>query len=419
MSGKTIRLIIIMMLLTLAALFVTQAYWFNKSFKLEERQFDEKLNVALRNVADKLLKLDNDSLSRIAPIAKLSSNEFYVRTECYFSIKTLDSCIRKEFTGRAIDVNFDYLILRSDSNEILSGNTLALSSAFNTSEAACLERTDGKNNVDFKIRINNKTTHLLASMGIWMYSSMTLLVLLAVFTFIVVSIIKGKKLALLKKDFVNNMTHELKTPIANISVASDALRHKEMDSSKQKQYADIIYKENEKLHGLVDQVLEISAMEKEDDTFSFEDLSIHDIIQEVIHSFKPVIRERQGKVQMHLNAKAFKLKGDRMHLSNVISNVIDNAIKYSNEILGITVETANKKNGVVVEITDKGIGIEKENQHRIFDKFFRAESGDLHNTKGFGLGLSYAKSIVEKHKGTMTFKSVKNEGSTFSIFLPL
>ncbi|WP_282134408.1 sensor histidine kinase [Seonamhaeicola maritimus] len=416
MSGKTIRLIIAIMLLTLGALFVTQGYWFNKSFRLEERQFDEKLNVALRNVADRLLKQDNDSLSRIAPVVKLSSNEFYVRTECYFNIKSLDSILKNEFSIRDIDINYDYLILKSVSNEIILGNTL--SSAFDTSEAACLERTDGRENVDFKVRVNNKTTYLLGAMGIWMYSSMTLLVVLAVFTFIVISIIKGKKLALLKKDFVNNMTHELKTPIANIAVASEALRNKEMDEVKRKQYTDIIYKENEKLHGLVDKVMQISSLEKEEDTFSFEELNIHEIISTITSSFGPVVLSKNGIINHDLKANNFKVIGDKTHLSNAISNLVDNAIKYSNNVLDIVVKSKNKKGGILLEITDKGIGVAKENQHKIFDRFFREESGDLHNTKGYGLGLSYVKFIVEKHNGAITFNSANDLGSTFSIFLP-
>ncbi|TXG38839.1 sensor histidine kinase [Seonamhaeicola maritimus] len=416
MSGKTIRLIIAIMLLTLGALFVTQGYWFNKSFRLEERQFDEKLNVALRNVADRLLKQDNDSLSRIAPVVKLSSNEFYVRTECYFNIKSLDSILKNEFSIRDIDINYDYLILKSVSNEIILGNTL--SSAFDTSEAACLERTDGRENVDFKVRVNNKTTYLLGAMGIWMYSSITLLLVLAVFTFIVISIIKGKKLALLKKDFVNNMTHELKTPIANISVASEALRNKEMNEVKRKQYADIIYKENEKLHGLVDKVMQISSLEKEEDTFSFEELNIHEIISTITSSFGPVVLSKNGIINHDLKANNFKVIGDKTHLSNAISNLIDNAIKYSNNVLEIVVKSKNRKDGILLEITDKGIGVAKENQHKIFDRFFREESGDLHNTKGYGLGLSYVKFIVEKHNGAITFNSAKDLGSTFSIFLP-
>lgn len=420
MSSKTIRLILSLMLLTIGALFVTQIYWFNKSFALEEQQFDEQINIALRNVADQLLKWDNDSTSRIAPISKQSSNEYFVKTNCYFSLISLDNCIKNEFYQRGIDVSFDYLILNADTGHILLGNTFT-NSINSTSNLACKDRVDNQENLNFKIRINNKKTYLLSTMGIWIYSSFSLLILLAVFTFIMVSIIKGKKLSELKNDFVNNMTHELKTPIANISVASDAIRNDkiQMDDIKLKKYANIIYNENVRLHHLVDRVLQISAIEKKEESLFMEEIDLHQIIHKVSFSFQPLIQQRNGSIHSILNAHHFKLKADKTHLSNVIYNLIENAIKYSDSSPDIIIKTTNQKGGINVAVEDKGIGMNHENQDRIFEKFFRAETGNLHNTKGYGLGLSYVKLIIEKHNGLITFKSKENIGSTFNIFLPV
>ena len=419
MSPKTIRTILILMLLTIGGLCVTQVYWFKKSFTLEERQFDEKLNIALRNIAHQLLVLDNDTSSRIPPISKLASNEFYVKTNSHYSLRLLDSCIKKEFQSRKIAVDYDYLIIKAESDEVLLGNSVW--NAYEQPEVACKGRFDKEENIDFKIRVNNKTTYLINSMGIWMYSSISLLALLAVFTFIIVSIVKGKRLSDLKKDFVNNMTHELKTPIANISVASEAIRNKniQMDESKLEKYADIIYNENVRLHNLVDRVLQISAIEKQDESLSFEEVNIHTIITTVLVSFEPLLQQRSGTMNSNLTAEKCILKADKTHLSNVIYNLIENAIKYSNNSPEITINTSNNKNGINIEVSDKGIGIAKENQQRIFEQFFRGETGNIHNTKGYGIGLSYVKIIVEKHKGLLTFKSKKNKGTTFNIFIPI
>ena len=408
-----------MMLLTISALFVTQAYWFKKSFSLHEKQLDEKLNVALRNVAHSLLILDKDSTSTIPPVSKTASNEYFVNTSCYFSLATLDSCIRAEFSSRKMDIKFDYLILNSEEKQVLLGNTL--SSLFDTTVVACKSRLDNKETLDFKIRINNKNTYLLNSMGIWMFSSLSLLAILAIFTFISIKIIKGKKLDALKKDFVNNMTHELKTPIANISVASEAIRNKniKMDEEKLTKYADIISKENSRLHNLVDSVLQIFSIEKSAETFNFKLVNLHELIKNISMNFEPLLQKRKGSVTFKLNATQFKVQADELHLSNVIYNLIDNAIKYSEKNPEITIQTSNNKKGINFEISDKGIGINKENQQRIFEKFYRAETGNLHNTKGHGLGLSYVKLIVEKHKGLITFESKLNEGSSFNIFLPI
>ncbi|RBW56999.1 hypothetical protein DS884_12560 [Tenacibaculum sp. E3R01] len=418
MSSKTIRTILFLMLLTIFGLFITQVYWFKKSFSLEGRQFDEKINIALRNVANTLLILDNNNLSKIPPISKTASNEYYIKTNSYYNLATLDSCIRKEFLLRNINVNFDYSILKAKNQELILGNTIT--NLFDDPSIACIGRMDDKENLDFKIRINNKTSHLLNSMGIWLYSSISLLILLAVFTFIILSIIKEKKLAMLKKDFVNNMTHELKTPITNISVASDAIRNRnDMDNQKLKKYADIIYNENTRLHNLVDTVLQISTIEKKEESLSFKIIDLHTIINNVITSFQPLIQEKEGSLKSKLNANQYLINADETHLTNVIYNLIENAIKYSKNYPEIILTTKNEKDGIFIEIKDKGIGMSKETQQRIFEKFFRAESGNIHNTKGYGLGLNYVKIIIEKHLGNITFKSTRNVGSCFKIYLPI
>ena len=416
MSSKNIRLILILMLLTIGTLFITQAYWFKKSFALEERQLDEKMNIALRNVADRLLKVHGDSTSHIVPIEKLSSNEYLIQVNSYFTLSELDSTLRVELQKRQLNMAYDYAIVKEGQSLVLLGNTLT--GVGDTTAIACKSREEVQSNRDFKLTLSNKSTYLLGAMGIWMYSSLTLLVILAVFTFIMVSIVKGKKLALLKKDFVNNMTHELKTPIANISVASDAIRNTQMDPERLKKYADIIYTENDRLHHLVDRVLQISAMEKENDTLTLEEVNLHEIVQQVAESFEPVMQQRGGSITQALHAGRFKLLADKVHLSNVIYNLIENAVKYSGDKPEITLRTSTTAEGISLEVEDKGIGMSKDSQERIFEKFFRAESGNLHNTKGYGLGLSYVKMIVERLGGLITFNSTEGLGSTFRIFLP-
>lgn len=422
MSNFRVRLILILMLATIASLFVTQAYWFKKSFDLEERQMDEKINIALRNVAHQLLLLDSNFVTRIAPVEQVASNEYYVPTHCYFSLITLDSLLRDEFSIRGIDVDYDYSIVSSEIKEVLLGNTV-----FNTTNQqlaidttiACANRVDNKADVDFKIRVNNKTTYLLGAMGIWMYSTLSLLIVLLVFTIVMVFILRGKKLNTLKKDFINNMTHELKTPIANIAVASDAIRNRAMNEQKMAQYADIIHKENDRLHHLVDRVLEISTIEKSTDTFIMELVDVNEVIMTVVGSFQPLIQKKAGWINTNLSGDEAKVYADKIHLSNVVYNLIENAIKYSKNAPDINVTTINEKSTLRLEISDKGIGMSKESQERIFEKFYRAETGNVHNTKGFGLGLSYVKMIVEQHQGKIKFSSVLGQGSTFNITLPI
>jgi two-component system phosphate regulon sensor histidine kinase PhoR len=422
MSTFRIRLLLILMLATISTLFVTQAYWFKKSFDVEARQFDEKINIALRNVAHRLKLNEGDYVTRIAPIEKLASNEYYVETKSHYSLLTLDSLLRAEFSNRNISVKYDYGIVEPESHKVLLGNTVfnqTIDKLGTDSILSCTSRTSDQNAVfDFKLRINNQTTYLMGSMGIWMYSSISLLIVLLVFTIIVAFILKGKKLNALKKDFINNMTHELKTPIANIAVASDAIRNRTMSEQKMAQYAQIIHKENDRLHSLVDRVLQISTIEKGTDTFAMELVDVNEVIQTVVATFEPLLQEKNGRISAHLSEQKMKILADKVHLANVVYNLIENAVKYSENAPEINIKTVSEKNALRLIISDKGIGMTKESQERIFEKFYRAETGNLHNTKGYGLGLSYVKMVVEQHKGLINFTSVLGKGSTFNILFP-
>ncbi|MGB1003536.1 MAG: sensor histidine kinase [Salibacteraceae bacterium] len=424
MSAKTIRIILLLMLATIGGLFITQAYWFKKSFSVHQKQLDDQINIALRSVGHQILIQQNDSTSQIPSVSKLSANEYFVELNTYFSLRTLDSLLILEFYNRNMELDYDYLIVKEQNKEVILGNRnyhKMLSYLEFDSSKACATRWELEEKRNFKVRINNKTGHVLSAMGIWMFSSGTLLFILAVFTFIIVSIIKGKRLSLLKKDFVNNMTHELKTPIANISVASDAIRNDkiQMDESKLKKYADIIYKENHRLHQLVDRVLQISEIEKYDQTLNKEWVNVNELVVEIIRNFEPVIHSNSGQIKSNLGKENPNIKADRLHLSNVINNLIENGIKYSIESPDIEVSTSVSGRQFVISVSDKGVGISVGDSDRVFEKFYRAETGNVHNTKGYGLGLSYVKLIAEKHGGSISFTSKKGKGSTFILKLPL
>lgn len=406
----------------IVALLVTQIFWFQKAFTLHENQYEEKLNIALRKVANDLLILDNDTTKRIPPIAKIATNEYLVKTECYFTLAVLDHHIRKEFRLRKIEVDFDYIIINAKSKTVELGNSVQDLS--DTNNIACQERIypEISNEIyNFKIRINNQTTYLVNTMGIWIYSSLTLLLMLAVFIFITIAMLRSRKLAILKKDFVNNMTHELKTPIANIALASDAIRNPaiQMDEKKLQKYADIVHAENNRLHLLVDKVLQISSIEKQSDSLTMEPVDLHQIILQVAQSFEPLLKNKGGILDLHLGAKDHIMGGDKMHLTNVINNLVDNAIKYSKDEIEIDIASTSRAGKLILTVRDQGIGIEQEKRIKIFEQFYRGESGNIQNTKGHGLGLSYAKLIIEKHNGSISVMSKKNEGTIFTITLPI
>ncbi len=263
--------------------------------------------------------------------------------------------------------------------------------------------------------------YLFSSLGKVLSLSFILTVLLIwSFYFITRNTYRQKKLGEMKNDFINNMTHEFKTPVSTISLACEALRDKDIEKSGAliDNYLYIIDEENKRLGKLAEQILQTAIIDKGHLYLAFEQLDIHGMIQQVIDQYTPVINQQEGKISTKLFAEDSFIKGDRTHLYNMISNLIDNAIKYSAGKPEIEILTTGTTHNINISIQDKGIGISKANQKRIFEKLYRVPTGNVHNTKGFGLGLSYVKYIVERHQGSVHVESELTKGSRFVITLP-
>ena len=246
------------------------------------------------------------------------------------------------------------------------------------------------------------------------------LTILFSFAYTIQVIFRQKKLSDIKSDFINNMTHEFKTPIATISLAADAINNPKVQSDKTKMdyFTRIIKEENKRMNSQVENVLQMAQLEKGEMNLKISDLNLHAIIQNAVDLITIQVESNGGKIEQHLNASIPLLKGDQIHLSNVIFNLLDNANKYSREIPNIVISTYNNNNGIYVTVKDSGIGMHRDTIKKIFEKFYRVPTGNLHDIKGFGLGLSYVKAIVEQHKGKISVESEFGVGSTFEIYLP-
>ncbi|PID88163.1 MAG: hypothetical protein CSB06_01610 [Bacteroidia bacterium] len=248
-------------------------------------------------------------------------------------------------------------------------------------------------------------------------------IIILTFIFILYYILRQRKLSELKNDFINNMTHELKTPVSTISLASQMLGDNliRMDEKRTRQILQMISSESQRLEFQIDKVLQTSLFEKGNIHFNFQTTDIHALILSVVKNTEIKVKNKGGSIQTILNAQSHILSGDKLHLTNIFFNLLDNALKYSRENIAPSIKITSSSNyfQIKIVIEDNGIGISKENQKKIFNKFYRVPTGNLHNTKGFGLGLSYVKRIVEEHKGTIHVKSEQDKGSQFIILFPV
>jgi len=267
----------------------------------------------------------------------------------------------------------------------------------------------------------NQNKYLLRTMWLLLtISTMFILVIIFSFSFTVSTIIRQKKVSEIKNDFINNMTHELKTPISTISLACQALGDPDIKSREGivDNYINVIADENIRLAMVVENVLRTAVMDKGELKLKIVDINVNEVVDQVLQNMKIQLEQRGGSFITDLQATNTLIEADKIHLTNVVFNLVDNALKYTEKIPVIKVGTRNEAQGIVVFVEDNGIGISKDNQKKIFDKLYRVPTGNVHNVKGFGLGLSYVKAIVDKHNGWIKVKSEPSKGSRFEILIP-
>ena len=247
------------------------------------------------------------------------------------------------------------------------------------------------------------------------------LFILATFALSLFFIIRQKKISEMKSDFINNMTHEFKTPIATISLAADTITNPKVinDEASIRHFIGMIKKENSRMNKKVETILQIASLDKKEIEFKYENVSLHTVIEHVLETIEIQVNQRNGKINLNLKAEEPNIFGDYEHLSNLVNILLDNAIKYSPDLPEITIITRNSEKGIILSVEDEGIGMTKAVQSKIFERFYRQNSGNVHDVKGFGLGLNYARSIIEAHKGSIRVFSEPGKGSRFEIYLPL
>lgn len=416
MNSKLYRTLIIIASTALTGLLVVQVYWFVRAYDLQERQFDTNVNLALRAVSDKILALNRNVTDRIAPVQQTALNTYLVNVKTFIPYATLDSLIRLEFGKHEVYQPFELALYAYGSDSLLLGGFYP--QGISSGKPSCTERDQLAGPMNFSVTFPGKRSDILAGMKLWIISAFIFLVILFLFAYMIIDLSRQKKLAQLKADFVNNMTHELQTPITNIGMASEVLRaaNPVLDTGKAAQYVDIIYQENQRLKLQVEQVLQTARLEKGELKLNKKKVDVNAIIKDVLANFQLRLQNKSGQLTCDLRATQSFVLGDYFHLCNLFYNLLDNADKYSPVNPQIMITTANSEEGIRVSIADKGIGIRRDVQKYIFEKFYRAPTGNRHDIKGFGLGLTYVQQIVKEHAGIVTVTSEENKGSCFEVW---
>lgn len=333
----------------------------------------------------------------------------------------LELLIGQELADRSIDIDYEYGIYSR------GFPTKVRSKKFKFSKTAMYKTpifrdSDGETNFSLLLSFPEKKSFLISSiLGMAVMSLLFTLVIVVAYSSAIYQLIKQKQISEIKSDFINNMTHEFKTPIATINLAVEAIRNPASIEDKDKvlRYLGMIRDENKRMHAQVENVLRISKLEKNQLDISKDRVDAHDIIMDAISHIELIVEDRGGYVNTHLDAQRTDILANDMHFTNVLVNILDNAVKYSPESPKIDVFTEVVKNQIVIKIQDQGAGMSKTVQKRVFEKFYREHTGDIHNVKGHGLGLAYVKKIVDDHQGEVYVESEKNKGTTFFIKLPL
>ena len=420
MSRITLRIIIILAAISIAGITVTQIYWVRKAFDLKENQFNRDVQSALRAVADRIYEINKTQSPANSPVEQLTTNYFVVLVNGPVNSSILGILISSEFEKRNITIDYEFGIYDCE-EQCMKGVDFNAHKKKNKVTASLVEMPAWKNDgYYFGVQFSRIEANLLSQMGIWGFSSAVMVVVIFFFVYTLFVILRQKRLSEIQRDFINNMTHEFKTPLSTIAISSEVLKDPTIAHTPERllNYATIIQTESQRLKQHVERVLQMARLEKSDVGLKKEKLDLHELIGEVVQNTSVALQEKKGEVSLELNAENSWIEADRLHFTNVLFNLIDNAIKYNKNTPSLVISTGNISDHIFVEVRDNGIGISPENQKKIFQQFYRVPTGNLHDVKGFGLGLNYVKVMTELHKGKISVTSKLEEGSVFKIILP-
>lgn len=398
-----------------------QMSWIRNAISLRKQQHEQDINTAVGRIKEEFYQNYFAYIGQ-TPLDENSKNFLLQKfTTSFMETEDVNRLVAQSIKRSGIKSKYEYVIKDIFQNPIFQstnfrneylGNALRVQL---TLDNAPFQET-------LYLYFDEDNNYILRQLG-WIIAASIIftIIIISAFALTVRQMFTQKKLSEIKSDFINNMTHELKTPLATISLAIDALTNEKVihDTEKIRYYSAMIKDENKRMNKQVEKILQAARIERQEIKLNLQALNAHDIIHKVADNLSLQIQERQGTLTLKLAAQRHVINADDVHFSNIIFNLLDNAIKYSKDQPRIEVETLNQSGMLAIRVKDQGIGMNKETQARVFEKFYRAHTGNLHNVKGFGLGLSYVKAMAEAHGGKIKVESTPGKGSTFTVSFSL
>ena len=446
MNRRTINAVIILGILSVLSILIVQIFWIKNTTSLHETSisiqekenslnqihFEEKVQLALKNVLEEIATNRADSSDLYGAVKQIEPDYFSADINEELHPFYLENLLKRKFYDQNVHANFQYGIYDCFTDSIVFGNLIQFTvdnqtfSASDTINGVTSEQLKWKKDGHYftvffpDVIKQNDAVIETQSFSPYLYLSIIVILVLLFFGYTVTVILKQKRLSEVKTDFINNMTHELKTPISTIGLSSEMIMRSDVseESEKIQKYAGIIFKENKRLENQVERVLNIAKLDKDEINLKKEDFDLHELLQEAKDTLELGINGKTVTINLDLKASSSNIHVDPVHITNVIYNLLDNATKYCKNDPVITIQTSNDRKGITMIIEDNGIGIKREDLKMIFDKFYRVPTGNIHDVKGFGLGLYYVKKILLEHNCSINVKSTLGASTTFTVFFP-
>jgi len=421
MKSQIVFRVVILGIIAIIGIISIQSYWMVSSWRLNEDEFNQKVKLSLYNVAGSLAEASDAELPPRNIVKQRTSNYFIVNIEDEINPEILEHFLQGEFESKGLYIDFEYAVFDCTTDEMVYGNYVS----FSPKNEKALKPGDLPKDKNFTyyfgVKFPTRPSYLWSKMQLPIIFSFILSVTLLFFAYSLYVILKQKRLSELQKDFINNMTHEFKTPISTIKISTDVLMNSEPVKKDERlsRYASIIKDQQERLNRQVEKVLQLAKIEKGNFELKCEEMNLFQVLEESLASLQVRLEKNKGKVQANIEAADVTIFADKLHLVNILNNLYDNAIKYCGQSPEIIVNCSQIEHQIQVDIQDNGIGISPENQTMVFEKFYRVPTGNIHNVKGFGLGLYYVKSICKSHNWELSLSSQEGVGTTISLLMPM